>query len=294
MNNRSAGKIQLGSYDDLFGGSGEQVKSVPLEELHTFRNHPFKVLDNEKMEELAESIKQYGVLMPGIARPRLEGGYEIIAGHCRKRGSELAGLKEMPVFVRNYSDDEAVVIMVDTNIQREDLLPSEKARAYRMKFEALRHQGKNTGKHTFDEIGETAGESGKTVQRYIWLSRLNDELLDMVDSKKLGIVQGINISFLSELQQEWVMDIILEQKIKVSNWQSEELKNCSKEGKLTVSVVKQILDKQTENTEKEKMVSKVTIKSDTLTQFFPPEYTEEEIREVILQLLEDWRKQTTN
>lgn len=292
MSSRSASKIQLGSYDELFGESGEQVKNIQLDELHTFQNHPFKVLDNEKMEELAESIKQYGVLMPGIARPRPEGGYEIIAGHCRKRGCELAGLKEMPVFVRNYTDDEAVIIMVDTNIQREDLLPSEKAKAYRMKFEALRHQGKNTGKHTFDEIGETAGESGKTVQRYIWLSRLNDELLGMIDNKKIGIVQGINLSFLSELQQKWVTDIIRELKTKVSNWQSEELKKRSKAGNLTIAIVQQILKKDSEN--KEKVVSKVTIKSKTLTRFFPPEYTEEEMEEVILQLLEDWKKRITN
>jgi len=173
----SADKIQLSSFDDLFGpeidaGTGEQIIQVPLENLHAFKNHPFRVMDDEKMQETLESIKEHGVLVPGIARPRTEGGYEIIAGHRRKRASELAGLTEMPVIVRDYSDDEATIIMVDSNIQREDILPSEKAKAYKMKFDAMKHQGSKIGGLTLDTIGEKAGESGKTVQRYIWLSRL--------------------------------------------------------------------------------------------------------------------------
>lgn len=176
MNKRgSADKIKLSSFDDLFGtqeaGTGtEQVQEIPLCELHEFRGHPFKVLDDEKMQETVESIKNYGVLMPGIARPRAEGGYEIIAGHRRRHGCELAGLSTMPMFVRDYTDDEATIIMVDTNIQREDILPSEKARAYSMKYEAMKHQGKKGAGNSLDEVGEAAGESGKTVQRYIWLS----------------------------------------------------------------------------------------------------------------------------
>ena len=152
---------------------------MELTNLYPFKNHPFRVADDEKMEETVESIEKYGVLVPGIARPRKEGGYEIIAGHRRKRGSELAGRTEMPVIVRNYTDDEATIIMVDSNIQREDILPSEKARAYAMKYEAMKHQGKKSGKITLEEMGEAAGENGKKVQRYIWLSRLSDRLLDL-------------------------------------------------------------------------------------------------------------------
>ena len=165
----SAAKIKIDSFDDLFGNdtaqnsSLEQIISVPLVDLHTFKDHPFRVLDDEKMEETTESIKKYGVLVPGIARPRAGGGYEIIAGHRRKRGSERAGKSEMPVIVRNYTDDEATIIMVDSNIQREDILPSEKAKAYYMKYEAMKHQGSRSGGLTLDEIGEKAGESGKTV-----------------------------------------------------------------------------------------------------------------------------------
>ena len=188
----SASKITLETFDDLFGGSVapengvEQIINAPLAELHTFKAHPFRVEDDEKMEETTESIRQYGVLVPGIARPRAGGGYEIIAGHRRKRGSELAGKTEMPVIVRNYTDDEATIIMVDSNIQREDILPSEKAKAYKMKYEAMKHQGKKSGKNTLDEVGEAAGENAKKVQRYIWLSRLSEGLLAMVDGRKLG------------------------------------------------------------------------------------------------------------
>ena len=192
--------IQLTTYQDLLGveentGAGtEKVVIAPLIELFDFKDHPFKVLDDEKMEETTESIRQHGVLVPGIARPRTGGGYELIAGHRRKRGSERAGKSEMPIIVRNYTDDEATIIMVDSNIQREDILPSEKAKAYKMKYEAMKHQGKKAGMNTLDKVGEAAGENAKKVQRYIWLSRLSDELLDMVDKKKLGFSQGVDIS----------------------------------------------------------------------------------------------------
>lgn len=169
----SASKIKMESFDDLFGGSSaqetgaEQIVNAPLADLHEFKDHPFKVLDDEKMEETTESIRLYGVLVPGIARPRAGDGYELIAGHRRKHGSERAGKTEMPIIVRNYSDDEATIIMVDSNIQREDILPSEKAKAYKMKYEAMKHQGKKSGKNTLDEVGEAAGENAKKVQRYI-------------------------------------------------------------------------------------------------------------------------------
>ena len=235
----SASKVRIDKFEDLFGGSAEQESSAeqiinaPLTDLHTFKDHPFRVEDDEKMEETTESIRQYGVLVPGIARPREGGGYEIIAGHRRKRGSELAGKKEMPVIVRNYTDDEATIIMVDSNIQREDILPSEKARAYKMKYEAMKHQGKKSGKNTLDEVGEAAGENAKKVQRYIWLSRLSDELLVMVDNKKLGFSQGVDISFLTEEAQQWVQVTIEEKGCNVSMVQSAKIKEYGKTGELT-------------------------------------------------------------
>lgn len=282
----SAAKIKLNSYEDLFGvtqvpAGTEQVQEIPLSELHEFQGHPFKVLDDEKMQETVESIKNYGVLMPGIARPRAGGGYEIIAGHRRKHGCELAGLSTMPVFVRDYSDDEATIIMVDSNIQREDILPSEKAKAYAMKYEAMKHQGSKGGS-TLDEVGEAAGESGKTVQRYVWLARLSDELLDLVDAKKIGISQGVDISFLTGEQQRYVLDILLETGASVSSLQAAKLKEYGKSGELTRAMVRLIL---TEEKPKER---KVTIKGDKISRYFPEEYSNDEIEDVIIRLLEEW------
>lgn len=290
MNKRgSADKIKLSSFDDLFGtqeaGTGtEQVQEIPLCELHEFRGHPFKVVDDEKMQETVESIKNYGVLMPGIARPRAEGGYELIAGHRRRHGCELAGLSTMPMFVRDYTDDEATIIMVDTNIQREDILPSEKARAYSMKYEAMKHQGKKGTGNSLDEVGEAAGESGKTVQRYIWLSRLSDELLEMVDKKKIGLVQGVDISFLTEQAQEWVQVIMEETGTNISTVQSAKLKEYGKKGELNMPMVRLIL---TEEKPKER---KVTLKAEKISRYFPEEYSESEIENVIIELLEEWQK----
>ena len=290
MNKRgSADKIKLSSFDDLFGtqeaGTGtEQVQEIPLRELHEFRGHPFKVVDDEKMQETVESIKNYGVLMPGIARPRAEGGYEIIAGHRRRHGCELAGLSTMPMFVRDYTDDEATIIMVDTNIQREDILPSEKARAYSMKYEAMKHQGKKGTGNSLDEVGEAAGESGKTVQRYIWLARLSDELLEMVDKKKIGLVQGVDISFLTEQAQEWVQVIMEETGTNISTVQSAKLKEYGKKGELTMPMVRLIL------TEEKPRERKVTLKAEKISRYFPEEYSESEIENVIIELLEEWQK----
>ena len=274
MNKRgSADKIKLSSFDDLFGtqeaGTGtEQVQEIPLCELHEFRGHPFKVVDDEKMQETVESIKNYGVLMPGIAR----------------HGCELAGLSTMPMFVRDYTDDEATIIMVDTNIQREDILPSEKARAYSMKYEAMKHQGKKGTGNSLDEVGEAAGESGKTVQRYIWLARLSDELLEMVDKKKIGLVQGVDISFLTEQAQEWVQVIMKETGTNISTVQSAKLKEYGKKGELTMPMVRLI---RTEEMPKER---KVTLKAEKISRYFPEEYSESEIENVIIELLEEWQK----
>jgi len=287
----SASKIKMESFDDLFGGSGaqetgaEQIINAPLADLHEFKDHPFKVLDDEKMEETTESIRLYGVLVPGIARPRAGGGYELIAGHRRKHGSERAGKTEMPIIVRNYSDDEATIIMVDSNIQREDILPSEKAKAYKMKYEAMKHQGKKSGKNTLDEVGEAARENAKKVQRYIWLSRLSNELLEMVDTKKLGFSQGVDISFLSEEAQQWVEVIIEEQGCNVSTVQSGKLKEYGKSGELTLAMVRLIL---TEEKSKER---KVTLKADKISKYFSDSYSNEEIENIIISLLDKWREE---
>ena len=287
----SASKVKIEKFEDLFGGSAgqessvEQIINAPLADLHTFKDHPFRVVDDEKMEETTESIRQYGVLVPGIARPRKGGGYEIIAGHRRKRGSELAGKTEMPVIVRNYTDDEATIIMVDSNIQREDILPSEKARAYKMKYEAMKHQGKKSGKNTLDEVGEAAGENAKKVQRYIWLSRLSEELLIMVDSKKLGFSQGVDISFLTEEAQQWVQAVIEEQGCSVSMVQSGKLKEYGKSGELTFAMVRLIL---TEEKPKER---KITIKSDKIGEYFSDSYSNEEIENIIISLLDKWKEE---
>ena len=276
----SASKVRIDKFEDLFGGSAEQESSAeqiinaPLTDLHTFKDHPFRVEDDEKMEETTESIRQYGE----------GGGYEIIAGHRRKRGSELAGKKEMPVIVRNYTDDEATIIMVDSNIQREDILPSEKARAYKMKYEAMKHQGKKSGKNTLDEVGEAAGENAKKVQRYIWLSRLSEELLAMVDSKKLGFSQGVDISFLTEEAQQWVQAVIEEKSCNISMVQSAKIKEYGKTGELTLAMVRLIL---TEEKPKER---KVTLKADKISKYFAEDYSSEEIEGIIIQLLDEWKK----
>ncbi len=287
----SAAKIKMESFDDLFGGNAvqengaEQIINAPLSELYTFKDHPFRVQDDEKMEETTESIRQYGVLVPGIARPRAGGGYEIIAGHRRRRGSELAGKTEMPVIVRNYTDDEATIIMVDSNIQREDILPSEKARAYKMKYEAMKHQGKKSGRNTLDEVGEAAGENAKKVQRYIWLSRLLDGLLVMVDNKKLGFSQGVDISFLTGEAQQWVQAVIEERGCNVSMAQSAQLKEYGKTGELTFAMVRLVLS---EEKPKER---RITIKSDRIGRYFSDSYSNEEIEDIIISLLDKWKEE---
>ena len=204
MSKRNLGeKIKLQSYSDMFGEEKaevivqEQIKDVALTELHPFKNHPFRVLDDAKMEEMVESVKQYGILVPAIARERAEGGYELISGHRRHHAATLAGLETMPVMIKECNDDESTVIMVDANIQREDISISEKAKAYRMKYDAMKHQGM-TGGSTLEEMSESAGESSKTIQRLIRLSNLSDEYLELIDSKKLGIAQSIDLSYISE------------------------------------------------------------------------------------------------
>lgn len=283
-------KIKMTSYDDLFGTSDHpenDVKDISLDELHEFRGHPFKVLDDEKMEETVQSIKEHGVIVPGIARRRKEGGYELIAGHRRKRASELAGLITMPVRVMELSDDEAVQLMVDTNIQRETMLPSERARAYAMRYEAAKHQGKNVagGKDSLEELSDALGESAKTIQRYIWLSRLSDPLLELVDQKKLGLTQGMDLSFLNEEQQQLVYEEICQNNRNVSTAQSAKLKMYGKSNELTPAMVDLILS---EEKVKEK---KIVIKEAVINRYFPEHYTQQQITEVIANLLEQWKRE---
>ena len=286
MKSKSAEKVRLNSFDDLFGidETGETVTSVPLSELHTFKGHPFRVQDDEKMQETVESVKQYGVLMPGIVRPHPEGGYEVIAGHRRWRACELAGLTEMPVIIREMDDDTAVVLMVDTNIQREDILPSEKAKAYRMKYEAMKHQGSKGEKYTADAIGEAAGDSGRTVQRYIRLSELVEELMDYVDENKIPMVVGEKLSYLKAEEQAWVVNAIGNSGIFPSKAQAEQLKASSEAGELTEGNVYAVLIR------KEKENVNVTISAKRIRNYFPTEYSKEQIEDVIYTLLEEWKQ----
>lgn len=287
----SASKFKIESFDDLFGSPLEQESSVekiinaPLTELYTFKDHPFRVLDDEKMAETAESIRQYGVLVPGLVRPRAQGGYEIIAGHRRKRGCERAGLFEMPVIVRDYSDDESTIIMVDSNIQREDILPSEKAKAYKMKFEAMKHQGSKSGKHTYDEVGEAAGDNGKMVQRYLRLAELTPELLTMVDEKKLGFISGVDISYLSDQEQLLLYEKMQEFGTIPNGTQAAALKKYSLSGNLTAERIDLLLD------DKKPKVMKVTLKTERIREYFTGDYSRDEIEEIIYQLLEKWKQE---
>lgn len=284
----SAAKITLNGYEELFGLEGqeekEKVQEIPIVELYEFPGHPFQVQEDEAMQELAESIKEYGVLLPGIVRRRSEGGYEILSGHRRKHACELAGRSSMPVFIKEYTNEEATIIMVDSNLQREELLPSEKARAYSMKYEAMKHQGKKGKGNSLEEVGEAAGESGKTVQRYIWLSRLSEGLLEMVDRKKIGFVQGVALSFLTGEAQEWVQQIVIETNGTISTAQAAKLKEYGKRDELTLPMVRMIL---TEEKAKEKPI---LLRTEKLRSFFPENVSKEEIENRIYQLLEEWKR----
>ena len=274
--------------DVLFGFSGpmfefgEQIKNISLEELHPFKNHPFKVLDDEKMQETVESIAEHGVLVPGIARPREGGGYEIISGHRRKRGAELAGKTEVPFLVRNYTDDEATIIMVDTNIQRENLLPSEKAFAYKMKNDALKHQGKKSDKSTYELVGEKAGDTAKTVQRYIRLTELYSDLLDMVDSNKIGFIVGSELSFLKPEEQKLVYEWILKSGKKITVEQAECLKKNSQTGEFDVSILEY-------NSSVQKKTRGLRLKAKWRNEFFSDCDSDEDIEKLIYELLCQWK-----
>lgn len=281
-------KIKLTSYDELLGVQKDGTIEVNLTELHEFKNHPFRVIDDEKMQELAESIKANGVLSPALVRKRSEGGYELISGHRRKRACEMAGLSKMPVIVKELSDDEATIIMVDANIQREEILPSEKAFAFKMKMEAMSHQGVSNGKITADEIGADNGVSGRQVKRYIRLTMLIPELLQLVDEKKLPFVVGVEISYLDEEFQEVIYKNLMEGK-KVGKNEIHSLRQNEEmeEGELTIYDIEGLLFPE----KAKKKISNVTLNQRKLAKYFTPDYEAEQIEEIILSLLEKWNEE---
>lgn len=288
MGSRSAEKIHFTSFDDLFGGKEpeiieeSQVARVPLEQLHPFKNHPFRVMDDEEMMEMVESVKKYGVLAPAIVRRDGNGEYELISGHRRKRASELAGCQDMPVIIKDLTDDEAVIVMVDSNIQRQNILPSEKAKAYRMKMEALGHQGVKGDQHTAELVGETAGDSVRTVHRYIRLTYLKPELLEQVDQRRVPVMAAECISFLSEEEQGMLQEVMKENHVSPNKQEAERLKAESEAGLLTFDRVKEILAKTSG-------VSGITISAKKIQDYFPAGYTKEQIEKIIFGLLESWK-----
>lgn len=292
MSKRNLGsKIKLSSYDDMFGVNvaenenvnvENQIKDVALSELHPFKNHPFKVIDDEKMDEMVESVKQYGILVPAIVRERAEGGYELISGHRRHHAAALAGLEEMPVIVKNCDDDESTVIMVDANIQREDISVSEKAKAYRMKYDAMKHQGASGG-ISLAEMSESAGESRKTIQRLIYLSNLTEELLELIDNKKIGIAQGVDLAFIPKEEQEVVFRVMQKTGVFINMEQSARIKNAVKEGLFNEQWLLEILSY------KKPPVRKVVFNQNKLDSYFEPNMTNEDIEGIIVKLLEEWK-----
>ena len=298
----SAKKIELASVDDLFSTEEsrqdeqlEKIQEIPLSELHPFKDHPFKVKDDDAMIETADSIKKYGVLVPAIARPLPDGGYELVAGHRRRRASELAGKETMPVIVRDLDDDAATVIMDDSNLQRENLLPSERAFAYKMKLEAIKHQGARTDLTSVqveqklsarDQVAKEAGErSGIQVMRYVRLTELIPELLDMVDEKKIAFNPAYELSFLKPDEQQMLVETMDYEQATPSLSQAQRMKKFSQEGKLSEDVMLAIMSE-----EKKGDLDKVTLSSDTLRKYFPKSYTPAKMQETIIKLLEQWQK----
>ena len=284
MSKSFEGKIKLSTYSELVGDTGDEIIEVELSELHDFTGHPFRVVEDERMQEMVESVRKHGVLVPGIVRHRKDGEYEIISGHRRKMACELAGLETMPVIVKEYPDDQAVITMVDSNIQREDILPSEKARAYRMKYEAMKHPGTRTGGLSLDLLGEAAGESSKTVQRYLWLSRLTDDMMDLLDRKRVTILCGIDISFLNEEEQDWVYEAITIDRMTVNQEKTKKLKDCSGRGQLSRDLVRLILSEQ------KSKPRKYVMRPEVMEEFFGENDSVDVIEEVVEALLRGWKK----
>ena len=298
----SAKNIVLKSVDDIFqteenraDAQRERVQESPLDQLKPFRPHPFKVRDDQRMLDTVDSIREYGVLVPAIARPDPEGGYELISGHRRKRGCEMAGLQTMPVIIRDLDDDAAVLVMVDSNIQREELLPSERAFAYKMKLEALKHQGARmdltscqvgTKLRADEKLAESVNESARTVQRFIRLTELISELLDMVDERKLAFNPAVEVSYLKQDEQRMLLEAMDAEQTTPSLSQAQRLKKFSQEGKLTEEAMSAIMSE-----EKKSDMDKVTLRSDTLRRYFPKSYTPKQMEQTIIKLLDVWQKQ---
>ena len=298
----SAKNIKLASVDDLFSTEEsridekrEKIIDIPLSELHSFKNHPFKVKDDDSMMETAQSIREYGVLVPAIARPDPNGGYELVAGHRRHRASELAGKETMPVIIRDLDDDAATIIMVDSNLQREELLPSERAFAYKMKLDAIKHQGTRTDLTSVqveqklsarDRVAKEAGEkSGLQVMRYIRLTHLIPELLDMVDNKKIALNPAYELSFLKKEEQIDLLDAIDSEQSTPSLSQAQRFKKLSQEGKLTVDIMRVVLSE-----EKKSQEGKLVFEVKSVEKYFPSSYTTKNMQEKIIQLLEQWQR----
>ena len=296
----NAKNIRLTSVDDLFSTEAsreeaqrEKVQEIPLEELHSFPNHPFKVLDDDRMLDTAESIREHGVLVPAIVRPRTTGGYELIAGHRRKRGCELAGLATMPVIVRDLDDDAATIIMVDSNIQRESLLPSERAFAYKMKLDAIKRQGARSDltslqvaqKLSVQKVGDDVGISKDQVRRYIRLTELIPPLLNLVDERKIAFNPAVELSYLKPEEQTILLDAMDSEQATPSLSQAQRLKQFSQQGRLSEDVMRAILSE-----EKKTEVDRITLSNETLRRYFPRSYTPKQMEETILKLLEGWHR----
>ena len=297
---KSSLSVSLKGADDIFSTEEsrqeqqrEQVQQIPIGELFPFKDHPFKVLDDESMQRTVESVEQYGVLSPLIARPRPEGGYEIISGHRRQHAAQLAGLETLPVIVRNMDDDAAVLLMVDSNLQRENILPSERAFAYKMKLEALKNQGARSDltsvqvapKLSTEKIGEEVGMSKDNVKRYIRLTNLVPELLDMVDEKKIAFNPAVELSYLDEAQQRDFLEAMNDTQNAPSLSQAQRLKKLAQEGHFSYDVAFAVMGE-----EKKDELDKVVIKNDTLRKYFPRSYTPKQMEDTIIKLLEQWQR----
>ena len=298
---KSSLSVSLKGADDIFSTEEsrqeqqrEQVQQIPIGELFPFKDHPFKVLDDESMQRTVESVEQYGVLSPLIARPRPEGGYEIISGHRRKHAAQLAGLDTLPVIVRNMDDDAAVLLMVDSNLQRENILPSERAFAYKMKLEALKNQGARSDLtspqvaakfRSDDVVAKDQGISGDTVRRYIRLTSLIPELLDMVDEKKIAFNPAVELSYLDTNQQRDFLEAMQDTQNAPSLSQAQRLKKLAQEGHFSYDVAFAVMGE-----EKKGELDKVVIKNDTLRKYFPRSYTPKQMEDTIIKLLDQWQR----
>ncbi len=297
---KKGGNVSLNTYADIFSTEQsraedrlEKVQEIPLAELHPFKNHPFKVLDDESMQRTVESIARFGVLSPAIARPSPDGGYELVAGHRRHHACELVGMETMPVIVRDLDDDAATILMVDSNLQRETILPSERAFAYKMKLEAIKHQGMRSDltstqvaqKLSVQQVGDEAGVSKDTVRRFIRLTELIPELLDMVDQKQIAFNPAVELSFLKPEEQKQLLEAMDYAQATPSLSQAQRLKKYSQEGKCTFEVMCTVMDE-----EKKTDLDRVIIKQDVLRKYFPKSYTPKQMEDTIIRLLEQWQR----